>query len=51
MINAFTFRAAGVRTIRGRDAYVFDAVVRPDYVPKTRAAKILVGKKGKLYVD
>jgi hypothetical protein len=51
MINAFTFTPAGVESIRGRDAYVFEATPRPDYVPKKREDKILAGMQGRLYVD
>lgn len=51
MIDAFTFTPAGVESIRGRDAYVFDAFPRPGYVPKRREGRILVGMKGRLYLD
>ena len=51
MVSAFSFTPAGEENVRGRPAYVFDALPKPGYLPKNRDAKVLTGMKGRLWVD
>ncbi len=51
MINAFNFKLAGEETVNGRDAYIFDALPKPGYQPKTREGRVLTGMRGRLWVD
>jgi len=48
---AFDFFPAGMETVDGRLAYVFDARPRPGYHPPNRTAKILTGMQGRLWID
>lgn len=51
IVKAFFFNLVGTETVRGRTAYVLDATPNPDYVPNSRDSKVLIGMKGRLYVD
>jgi hypothetical protein len=51
MVSAFYFTLAGEENVRGRPAYAFEASPKSGYVPKRRDAKVLIGMKGRLWVD
>ena len=51
MVDAFDFRPAGEATVSGHDCWIFDAVPKAGYQPKTREAKVLSGMKGRLWID
>ena len=46
-----TFRVIGEEVKDGRPAYLLAATPRPRVVPTTRAAKVLTGVEGKVWVD
>jgi hypothetical protein len=51
MVDAFDFRPVGEATIDGHDCWVFDAQPKPGYQPTNRETRVLLGMKGKLWVD
>ena len=51
MAVAFRFELVGEESIYGHPAYVLDAEPRPDYKPVNREAKVLLGMKGRLWVE
>jgi len=51
MASAFKFRLVGEEKIYGHPAYVLDAEPRADYKPVNREAKVLLGMKGRLWVE
>ncbi|HLJ46963.1 MAG TPA: hypothetical protein VKU01_13190 [Bryobacteraceae bacterium] len=51
MTEAFQFRPAGEETLNGHSCWVFDATPKPGYQPKTRETKVLLGMKGRLWID
>jgi len=51
MAVAFTFHLIGEQTIDGHAAYVLDADPKPDYKPVTHECKVLLGMRGKMWVD
>jgi hypothetical protein len=51
MVDAFDFRLVGERQLEGYDCWVFDAQPKPDYQPKTRETRVLLGMKGKLWIE
>jgi hypothetical protein len=51
MAHAFKFHLIGEDTIEGHPVYVLDAQPNPDYKPVNREAKVLIGMKGRLWIE
>jgi len=51
MAVAFTFHLNGEEPIDGHPSYVLTAEPRPDYRPVSREAKVLLGMRGKMWID
>jgi hypothetical protein len=51
MVQAFRFRLAGEGVLSGRPVYVLDATPRPGYQPPDQKARVLLGMRGRLWVD
>jgi hypothetical protein len=51
MAEAFTFTLAGEQQIDGIDCYVLNASPKPDYRPPVQKARVLLGTKGRLWID
>jgi hypothetical protein len=51
MVAAFHFRMAGEEKIDGHDCYVLDATPNPDYRPPVSKARVLMGMKGRLWIE
>src|SRR5204863_3260707 len=51
MIHAFNFKLIGDDKLDGHDIYVVEATPRAGYQPKSRETKVLVGMRGKLWID
>jgi len=51
MVEAFDFRLVGEANLEGHNCWVFDAEPKPGYQPKTRETKVLLGMRGKLWID
>jgi hypothetical protein len=51
MVEAFDFRPAGDATVNGHECWVFDAEPKPGYQPKSHETKVLLGMKGRLWID
>ncbi|MBV8820062.1 MAG: hypothetical protein JO022_16985 [Acidobacteriaceae bacterium] len=51
MVHAFSFKLLGDQKVNGRDAWILEAMPRPDYQPNTREGKVLAGMRGKMWVD
>jgi hypothetical protein len=51
MATAFTFHLVGEESVGGRPAYVLVADPKPGYRPINRQAKVLIGMRGKMFID
>lgn len=51
MVSAFDFKLAGEQTVDGVDCYVLDATPKPSYQPPVAKARVLLGMKGRLWID
>ncbi len=51
MSNAFQFRLVGEETMDGHDCWVLEATPKPGYEPKDREGRVLLGMKGRLWID
>ena len=51
MAEAFNYRIMGDEKVNGHDTWVLDATPKPGYQPKTRETKVLLGMKGRMWVD
>ena len=51
MIHAFNFKLTGSDKLDGREVYVVEATPRTGYRPKSRDTKVLLGMRGKLWID
>ena len=51
MAEAFDYTLAGEERLDGRDVWLLDATPKPGYQPKSHETKVLLGMKGKLWVD
>lgn len=51
MVAAFNFRLVGEQTIDGVDCYILDATPNPAYQPPVEKARVLLGMKGRLWID
>jgi hypothetical protein len=51
MVNAFTFTLAGEQRVDGVDCYVLDARPNAAYNPPVEKARVLLGMKGRLWID
>jgi hypothetical protein len=51
MVEAFTFTQAGEAKVDGVDCYVLDARPNPAYNPPLEKARVLLGMKGRLWID
>lgn len=51
MTHAFTFTLAGEQRVGGVDCYVLDARPNPAYNPPVEKARVLLGMKGRLWID
>jgi hypothetical protein len=51
MAVAFHFRLRGNENLNGHSTYVLDAEPKPGYRPVVRDAKVLIGMRGRLWVD
>ena len=51
MVSAFDFQLVGSENTNGHDCWVMDANPKAGYRPPNRDAKVLVGMRGRLWVD
>ena len=51
MISAFRFKLSIEETIDGVECYVLDATPNPAYQPPLEKARVLLGMKGRLWID
>lgn len=51
LVEAFTFTMAGEQRVDGVDCYVLDARPNPAYHPPAEKARVLLGMKGRLWID
>jgi len=51
LVDAFNFRLTHEQTVHGRKTWVLDATPKPGYQPKSRETKVLLGMRGKMWVD
>ncbi|HEX3877413.1 MAG TPA: hypothetical protein VHW24_10525 [Bryobacteraceae bacterium] len=51
MAKAFDFKLAGEDTINGRRCFVLDAAPKAGYRPPTRETQVLIGMRGRMWVD
>ena len=51
MISAFRFKLSGEQTTDGVECYVLDATPNPAYQPPVQKARVLLGMKGRLWID
>jgi hypothetical protein len=51
MAEAFNFKLAPDENVNGHECYVLDATPKPDYQPPVTKARVLLGMKGRLWVD
>jgi hypothetical protein len=51
MAEAFEFSLAGEQRVNGVDCYVLDARPNPAYRPPVEKARVLLGMKGRLWID
>jgi len=51
MVDAFTFSLAGEQSVGGVNCYVLDAKPNPAYQPPVEKARVLLGMKGRLWID
>jgi hypothetical protein len=51
MVEAFDFQLAGEENVNGHDCWVLDASPKRGYQPKDRETKVLLGMRGRLWVD
>ena len=51
MVEAFNFKLAAEEKVNGQDCYVLDATPKPDYRPPVTKARVLLGMKGRLWID
>jgi len=51
MADAFNYKLVGETKMDGRDVYIFDATPKPGWQPSNREAKVLLGMKGRMWVD
>ena len=51
MVDAFTFTMAGEQPVDGAECYVLDARPNPAYNPPVEKARVLLGMKGRLWID
>jgi hypothetical protein len=51
MVEAFQFKLAGEQTVNGVDCYMLDATPNPSYQPPVEKARVLLGMKGRLWID
>lgn len=51
MADAFSYTLAGEGRLAGRDVYILDASPKPGYQPKTRETRVLIGMRGRLWID
>jgi hypothetical protein len=50
-LDAMDFHMLGEETVRGRKAWIVEAVPHPGYRPKSSEARILLKAKGKFWID
>ena len=51
MAYAFEYKIQGEQNINGYDAWVLEGTPNPNYLPKTREAKVLTGMNVKFWID
>ena len=51
MVNAFSFTLAGEQRVDGVDCYILDARPNAAYNPPVEKARVLLGMKGRLWID
>jgi hypothetical protein len=51
MAEAFRFSLAGEQNVNGVDCYVLDAQPNPAYNPPVEKARVLLGMKGRMWID
>jgi hypothetical protein len=51
MVEAFSFTMAGEQQVDGVDCYVLDAKPNPAYQPPVQKARVLLGMRGRLWID
>lgn len=51
MVEAFSFSLAGEQELGGVDCYVLEARPNPGYQPPVERARVLLGMKGRLWID
>jgi hypothetical protein len=51
MAAAFTYRLVGEETLDGHSVYVLDASPKPGYEPHSRETRVLLGMRGRMWID
>jgi len=51
MVDVFEFKVVGDETVDGHDCWVLDATPKPGYHAKDRESKVLLGMRGRMWVD
>jgi hypothetical protein len=51
LTKAFDFKLMGETQLAGRDVYLIQATLRPDYQPTNDEGKVLTGMQGRLWID
>jgi|SRR5579871_1031574 len=51
MIEAFDFHLTGEETVGGRRCFVLEGLPKPGYQPTSRETKVLLGMRGKMWID
>src|SRR5579884_1790085 len=51
MMTAFNWHLVGEGALDGHDCYILDATPKPGYIPHSRETRVLVGMRGRLWVD
>jgi hypothetical protein len=51
MMKAFDFTLRGQETVNGHRCFVLDAIPRASYQPTSRDTKVLLGMRGKMWID
>jgi hypothetical protein len=51
MATAFNYRLAGEATVDGHPVYILDATPNPSYTPHSRETRVLIGMRGRMWID
>jgi len=51
MAEAFAYRLVGEETLDGHSVYILDASPKPGYEPHSRETRVLIGMRGRMWID